>query len=433
MIDSDLVEMTNIVDTKGYLDGLPPEIQVLILLQIATIQDLRSLIYASAQYYGAFKVTREKVMSAVLHRTVLPSALSNALSTVKIIACHKSRNRDKEQVLDFINTFKEDRTTDDTTKTIPLSLSLPLCQLHRSVEYFVHDCSKLWLPLLHARSLAMKPNLDSTTVDNLEIAPLSLSEEARLQRALYNFEFYCQIFHSTELSIEDPLFKAIDQSHIFLAELPPWQVEELACICDYFHCRLRDIFDRVEDDFVKLVIADGFENVSPPDSYDIFYDKPSRSSVASDDGFDNYDNPDRFSDTDSFFAGTNKSLQEEYIEYIMSFGLPFLNQLLEAGSRERSKLVLENAVSHVEFLSRALKEVPSENSEIYKQEESAFLCGIRLDFSNDSPEGRNEAWLWAHDFRPWPGYNDGEQEHLRRWGYVFWDSARLRDGILNQP
>ena len=421
--------MREIIDKTCHLEKLSVELQTLILLQVATTQDLHSLIRASPQYYQVFRFSKERILSAVLHQMILPAALSNALSTIKAMRLDIEHS-DKEKVMECLDNFKEDQDTDHTTRKIPLSMSIPLCQLHRSVEYFIRDCSKRWLSALQACSRIIGPMSDAE-IGAIPEKPLSLIEEARLQRALYRFEFYCQIYSPQRLSlwsISKQLFSAVDQSHDFLSQFPPWQVEELACIRDYIHDRLRDVFDRLEDDFVLSVIVNDFENVNPPYHYDSFCYK-SAESVADDLEKEGV-GPDRFSDDDTFFSKGNKSHQGDIAECIMSFGLPFLHELFEADIRKQSKLVLTNEESGVKFLTEAMKSPPKITG-FYLQESSDVQ--LNLVFDGDNTEGRNEAWLWAHDFHMWPRAFDRGNKYFREWGYVFWDSLRMRDfGILTQ-
>ena len=412
-------------DTKGYLESLPTEIQILILLQISTLKDLQSLIHASAHFYAAFRLSKAEVLSAVLRRIIHPSAISDALSAVTAERFEHERI-DKEQITHFLDYFK---TVHDVTRVIPLSKSISLCQLHESVDYFVQRCSKQWLSVLQDRSWALEPSLDLE--DRSKPKPLSFIEEARLQRALYRFEFYCRIYQSLDALYSRPVFDATNQSRDFLALFPHWQIEELACVRDYVYQQLRFIFDRVEDDFVKYIIAEDFEDVNVPQHYNRFYHKPS-SCVASGVSFDDYFSPDRFDNYDYFFGDAEKSRQLVYMEYIMSRGLPFLHRLLEADSQTRNKLVLANTKSAKEFLSDALEKPSTEDDGFNLQECIDFSSGVKLAFDGDGTGERNEAWLWSNDFRPWPMFYEHDKKHLRRWGYVFWDSSRLRvSGILD--
>jgi hypothetical protein len=67
----------------------------------------------------------------------------------------------------------------------------------------------------------------------------------------------------------------------------------------------------------------------------------------------------------------------------------------------------------------------------FLEHEKAVANGVTVIFERDALDQPNEAWLWAHDYQPCELYVTSTWEFpigegLRRLGYVFWDSDRLR-------
>lgn len=86
---------------------------------------------------------------------------------------------------------------------------------------------------------------------------LSSDENCRFYRAFYRFEIFCTLFRSLEnplsiVSDEDEgstsELDSLENSNLFLSLFNPWEVEELACVRDYFHNYYRRMLQRFEPD-----------------------------------------------------------------------------------------------------------------------------------------------------------------------------------------
>jgi len=433
------------------LEKLSPELQILILLQLPSTQSLYSLIRASPQYYQVFLTWKERILSAVVGRMVIPHVLPDAIAAVG--ASHlEPRGPGRETVVSSIESFQYDRKIDHSKKLLPLATSVSLCQLHRSVEYFVNDYTRRTTAALkqYCQSTGLTHRSEITQTPEGQHVPLSSIEEGRLHRAFYRLELYGRLFYRKPFT--EKKLSALEQAHIFLAEFPPWEVEELACIRDYILLRLADVFDQVEEDFVKSILAEGHNNddendtkSAPPadiddddnDNNDDDNDDDEHAINKNEDEDEDEDEdegededgligPDRFDGKDYFFSKHSKvSYHDAYMEYMLSLGLPFLRHIFEASGEERTRSIIANGQHGGDFLSKALKAPPKQTVAL-EEEETAEDNGLVLQFQEDNLTERNEAWLWSKDFRPSVLWNELGAEGLREWGYVFWDSSRLR-------
>ena len=424
------------VSITNQLDGLSPEVLTLILHQVSSIQDLHSLVQASSQAYRVFLLSKARVLSAVVHHVFLPKVLPHAIAAIK--ASYLDRGPQKEVVIKFMDEYVEDQKVDHSELLLSLSTSIALCKLHRTIDFFIQDFTRRSISALQQCCQSNKDIAPPQTSEKL-CAPLSIIEEARLQRAFTRFEIYGCLFYAK------PYFTvtkwgASEQAQVFFAELPPWQIEELACVHDYFLRRLADVFDRAEDEFVFAELAE-----EPKPSKAPFDDSiPRKENFQKDDrnnegeengdesGTDDYsdvfeaDWHDRWSEPDAFFSSSSKiSDHEYYAEYMLSLGLPFFRRLFETSGEELRQLLQANAAYGEPFLTAALDEPPQQNQFIERERQLCSENAI-LAFGTDTVDGRNEAWLWSHYYKPAVRRNKDCSEGLRGWGYVFWDSMRLR-------
>ncbi|KAI9875610.1 MAG: hypothetical protein M1830_008208 [Pleopsidium flavum] len=413
------------------LERLSPELQRLVLLQLPSFQSLHSLIQASPQYYQIFAASKERILSAVIKRIIHPDALPDALAAVRA-SFFEPRGPNRETALSFIDSLRHDRKIDHSKKLLPLSTSISLCQLHRSIEYLVYDFTQRTSPVLkqYSQSLGLTHHSEASEGEG---PPLSSIEEARLQRAFYRVELYGHLFYTDPGARES--MRALEQAHTFLAEFPPWQIEELACIRDYISRRLAEAFDQAEDHFVKTVLAEGDDQDHNHDTKSLAPAENDNDDKDNEDDEDNEDDlvgPNRFDLDDDFFSKSTKvSYHDTYMEYMLSLGLPFLHHLFKKNGAELMQSIVVNVRYGGDFLTTALK-APPKRTVTYVMEEIARDNGVKLKFYGDDAKEPNEAWLWSNDFAPSVSWNSLCTQALRHWGYVFWDRSRLRaSGIFS--
>ena len=427
------------------LDGLAPELLSLILIQISTIQDLHCLIRASSQIYRVFLLSKTRILSSVVHSLYLPDIIPDAVTAVN--ALRLDRGPDKETVIKFINKYAEDRKLDHSDHLIPLSTYIALCKLHRSIDYFVQDFTRRSILALQ-QCVQPSGDIAPPQISEKLHAPLSTIEEARIQRAFIRFEIYGCLFYARPYFTRTK-WSALEQAQIFLAQFPHWEIEELACVRDYFIHHITDAFDQAEDDFVSAVLAEEL-TASDANCDDTISRKRSLEKEPhneegehqpddlgiedmSDDFEDGEFVPDRWSETDRFFSADSKcNYHDYYAEYMLSLGLHFFRQLFEANGEESRRLLKANAAYGEPFLTEAL-DVPAQETKIKEKEGKLRMENAILEFGTDMVDQVNEAWLWSHGYQPSVGWNRHSTNGLRNVGYVFWDSLRLRaSGIIGQ-
>ncbi|KAK2744284.1 hypothetical protein FQN57_004369 [Myotisia sp. PD_48] len=236
----------------------------------------------------------------------------------------------------------------------------------------------------HVQALAM--NIAYKALDNCKFQPAekwvstspSRSEIDRIQRALYQFEIYCNLFRT----LEHDIYPGPNQMEVFFSKFSPWENEQLAPVLD-----------------------------------DLGTNEP------------------RWA---SFYAvvGTPETfgLQKQ-----LSLGLHHLRALMLANSDKERKLLVgepEN-LSHLDFLDEAL---PAANgltrtevlADMDSEDEEEFIFPARFP---DGDSGAEDIWRWAHQSDMALEFVlGGRHKQLRKWAYVMWDRTRLDSwGIFCRP
>lgn len=245
--------------SSNSMGRLPTELQVDILKQLSTIQDLYSFIRASPQHYQIFLNYKEDILFTVIGQMLGPEVLVDALTAVEA-SVPAFRDADRETVLTLLKRYKTARDVGLPRKKIPFFTSISLCQLHHVVEYNIKDyarratatlkkCSELMNFVGSSHHSKASPALE------WEEAPLSIVEQGRLRRALYRFEIFGRLFNGPERRTIKNCFSALEQAELFIAQFPLWQIEEIACIRNYFRHRITEVYEQVDDAFIHEVLA----------------------------------------------------------------------------------------------------------------------------------------------------------------------------------
>jgi len=174
-----------------------------------------------------------------------------------------------------------------------------LYRLRENINYFLKDFSQRSLPILAACS-----NVSGLRVHSPVQPPdgdlkfdLSKIEVERLQRAFCRFETHRFLF--CKGTTDNTTLTVKDRSYLLLQGYPEWEIEEIACVRDYLIHRPCEVFDRMEEDFVQREYAGN---------------TPLRVESCL----------DRWESKDHWFSMDAKFDQSEYMEHLLSLGLPFL-------------------------------------------------------------------------------------------------------------
>ncbi len=417
-----------------WLDALSTELHTLILLLLDSTQSLFALIQASPRLYAVFLASKEKILSASVRRQIHPEVLPIAVAVTNI--SHLPRGMDRTAVIDTLNDLHAKNKDDCMSRILPFSTSVHLCRLCRSIDFTILDFTRYVSTRTeeYGFSLAKDPNSDFLS------SRLSLTETGRLQRAFFNIELYSQLFYTGPHG--KGKFTALEQSSLFLARMPSWQIEELACIYDYLMARLSRIFDEVEDKFVTSVTGDSSKPSRVVTAEPETLTRVQQVDCTSEDGTD-YDSdassellgPDRFDHEDVFFSSFTKSHEHDwYMEFMVSLGLTSLRDLFVMNDEQRTQVVRANGHSERDFLGKALLEKPrgsymsAENTD--GMEEIKVPYGQSLTFHGDKLNEPNLAWLWSFGFKQEYLFREAERSFLCSWGYVFWDNIRIQSSKI---
>ncbi len=410
------------------LEKLLPEIRILILSQFPSLKSLYSLLRASPHYYQSFLVAKKQVLFAVLCRSIQPEVLPYAIAASGFLSRLKRPKLSRHDPTRFMQRFKKQKSLQSSMTPLPLSLSMSiyLCQLHRSIQLLVTDFTGYTTSILGSCRQSLGLANGHSTTDGLDAAALSEVEAGRLQRAFYHFEIYSQLFRTNSCASIGP--NAADQSRMFLAHLLDWEVEEMASVHKYLLANLAEVFDQVEFDFVRSVADE-----DPVDPRSLTTPGDPRYFSHEDDCWKDYVDPSwRFMEGDSFFSTvTKQSYHAKYMEYMVALGLPFLCRIFTTKGQELKQLVTANCDVGEDFFAKALA-ISRIHTEALELEQSAHARGEKLQFKGDRIDQPNEGWLWARESIYSVLYNSTLARNFQLWGYVFWDSQRLRaSGLMS--
>ena len=403
------------------LEKLAPELQLQVLLNADTADDLYALIRASPRLYNVFSLNKDTILSAVACRQFHPAVISDALFFARITQLEQPLPRDA--VIELCRVYPSERH-EGTVISIPMSVAL--CKLAKSIKFFIEDYARNTLPLMEdlGHSLDIGVLSEYWPENPVSYSQLSHSETGRLQRAFCRFEIYRYLFarchseldHDTRECADLPSLTSVEQASLFLQKFPDFQVSEINCIRDYLYRRLRGILGRLEDKAV--------DTLSP----EIFKFDPEGDVESAE-----------WSSGVWLFTNNGQIHQDTHIEHLMSLGLGYVRQVFESAGEEQKNLFIRHIdaaiTKHIErdFITSAFERLDinpaRQNIDLLAETDPPFEYEINADAELDIPD----AWQWAHPRAPPLELSDFALKGLRDWGYVFWDYGRLREsGILER-
>ena len=224
--------------SRANLEGLPVEIQSAILLSIQDVLSLRNLTRASPEYHSAYLSQRLQVLNRTLFNSIGLDVLYDALFAISSRKALTTNPRDRvTRVKKFLSDYHDSRGTWDSPEHLDLESAFKLTQLQIRVQHATED--------LCQTALSSHPFPGNQAEDS---GQLSSNECRRFYRAFYRFEMFCNLFRnwkdspderdlSDALSASDDSTSELDsmeKSSRFLSLFKPWEVEELACVRDFF-------------------------------------------------------------------------------------------------------------------------------------------------------------------------------------------------------
>ena len=202
--------------TSHSLALLPTELAQTILSLLPDSFTLRALVLSASPFYRAFLTAQNLILNAVLHNEfsegVLPDTMAARMSSYV-------RPRNEKEIEEFLSQYQPE--LQPLPESWSLSDSLKLSRISRSVRYFTDD---------YAAALVVNP---VTGIQDEQPMPLTRTEMVRIERALYRFEVFCNLFRRTDIMSSIMPGDLEEQQHLFLRKFAPWENEQLGCIYHY--------------------------------------------------------------------------------------------------------------------------------------------------------------------------------------------------------
>ncbi|KAI4196084.1 MAG: hypothetical protein LQ350_006781 [Teloschistes chrysophthalmus] len=284
---------------------------------------------------------------------------------------------------------------------MPIPLAVSLHKLGPSLRWFVQDYKKHTLDVLADVGTHFGLGHDFSLLHS----DLSHVEYGRIQRAFCHFEVFRYLFRAPkDAEIDMYLLCATAQ---YLGELLIDEVEEIGCIRDYMIRRLCGVFEQIEADALK-------EHEEQPDGP---FRKLGRDCARSD-----------------WFSGGAKSMHIKYMEYIMSLGLPFLQEIFQSDGLKRASHVISNTSWRKRYLTSAICDWTTYESELDDfDDECEYSFDGTARYLGEYFDAYPKGYLWANRGRVPTQYKRSCMSGFRTWGYVFWSDDRLQaSGVLSK-
>ncbi|KAH8648442.1 hypothetical protein BX600DRAFT_115206 [Xylariales sp. PMI_506] len=356
---------------------LPVELVQWIFFYFEDLETLRNAVLCCRLFYRVFVGAEQLITTRILLRQIHPSVIPHAVAVFKSSFIS---GLDTTAVFAFCDEFLT--VKEEPPASWKLADALRMSRFHHCVDYFATRLSSAALDGAPCR-LREPPQRSSPTQ----------TEVRRVQRALYRFQLFCNLFSRNSL-------ESRYTRDLFFSHFSAWENEQLACV----------------NELLIGVAAKPFNDLV---DHDIHWG--------------------------SLYIAYLNAPYSAYGEYILSKGLEFLYRLATAqGYTERRQLLSIDDDKHndepgklEQFLTIALNRWANApwdgaymNFSQLDSESKAALVG--KPFYEDLDPGPAAAldWLQGSEL---PGHVVGSSMTIdwRAWGYVFWDMARLEgSGIL---
>ncbi|KAI8948488.1 hypothetical protein F4801DRAFT_556711 [Xylaria longipes] len=347
---------------------LPVELLRMILGVLPDVPSLHAAVLSCSMFYRAFLEAETSITTQVLLNQIDVDVVAEATIASKsaLLRPHDPDPKSREAILDFVAQNLQQRPAPPTAWSLQKALHLGRLHFH------VDALAKKFV----ATTLSRHPlNQSSHLVTDQEIC--------RIERALYRFEIYCNLFREVS-DVGSPIYD--EQGSLYFAHFAPYENEQLGCI----------------HDFLIRAITPAFNDVAEHDvSWGAW-------------------NVDYIFDLDSPWA-----------QYILSLGLQKLCEISSAETYEERYRALDATKCPSvtpSFLHEGFEIASERNNDVFLEDltpENETLH-IKSPFFKDPDPGPLDAWRWAHleETRSNWVYQEDRKE-LREWGYVIWDRVRL--------
>ncbi len=246
------------------LESLPPELRCQILSSLPTLDDLKSAVYASPVLYQQYRQDRKPILDSVLRRTLGDKVVVDAYAVQKSAPMERPPYLAADLAIQvFMMEYQEYYTNPSV-----VSGACAVGDLIGMAAFY----SSTIQPLLQRVPAMLLRNLDRS----LQPGPLSKTEQARILRALYRFQLWCNLHGTSDIAAaRDRAVDPVDMLKYFFEVFEPWETEEISCIHELFldlydriFAKIRWDFDRHSIRFVNSPLGD-----KPDGSIDLGHDE----------------------------------------------------------------------------------------------------------------------------------------------------------------
>lgn len=197
---------------KSTMELLPTEAVQAIMCSLSDIASLKALALSCSTFYHSFKASESLTVYQILLNQIGTEVLPEAYATYE---SSRIQRISVETTRDFAGRYLSSRRP-VPIRNWKLKDALVISRLHDDVECLAESYVE------RAMEVRRKDGKEARSPSNVEIW--------RIERALYRFEMYCNLFRSRQ-SIYGHY--VTDQVDTFFFAFAPWETEQLACIHEY--------------------------------------------------------------------------------------------------------------------------------------------------------------------------------------------------------
>lgn len=237
------------------------ELKICILQQMPDLPSIRSLVLASSQYYQTYSQARSHILFTLLccryNGEVEMAEALVAMRSEGVIA-ENTDNRDK--IMDLLDLRRGGGCKPKNKKrrykhdAFSIDEIVRLLKLHDGATYFLEDfVSTLPQPPWWQTAGGMR--------GKWHVRLLSPTERARFFRAFYRLQTWCYIFGQPEVLSSSSVLSEVDRPsendwtdktfsleqawRLIWGTMPPWEVEEIGCLLEYFMSKYVHVFQEI--------------------------------------------------------------------------------------------------------------------------------------------------------------------------------------------
>ena len=217
------------------LNGLPVEIKLVILKDLADLATLRDLTHAVPAYHRLYTDAKREILNALANRPFVKLGIDflDPLTAIDAAQFEGIEVDNNPQVADFFSTWRKALRNVTHDPKLSVHQSLAVIRLQRDFEPLVPR----FLEQAYSKNPYFKdPKLDRTFTHR----PISPTETRRILRAFSRLEIYGKVYGETTANFsnyhghhDQNSPNILERTHLFLVPLPKHEVEELHCAYRY--------------------------------------------------------------------------------------------------------------------------------------------------------------------------------------------------------